>query len=196
MIDNIILASKSEIRKKILEEANFKVQVEPSNVDEEEIKLSMIANGANCIEIAKSLAEHKANRISSKFEQHYVLGADQVLDLDGACISKPTSKVEAKTILHSLNNKEHKLHNAICVSKNGSMIWHFNDTCLLKMKKLSDQEIDDYLQEIDLSILQQYGVYQVEGKGKQLFSSIKGDLNSILGMPIQPIVHYFTHQAK
>ena len=196
MINNIILASKSAIRKKVLEDANFKVRAEPSNVDEEEIKLSMMAKGASCIAIAKSLAEHKANRISSKFEQHYVLGADQVLDLDNVCISKPVSKAEAKNILLKLNNKEHKLHNAICVSKNGSMVWHFNNTCILKMKNLSDEEINNYLEEIDLGILQQYGVYQIEGQGKKLFTHIEGDLNSILGMPIQPVVHYFTHQAK
>ena len=119
-----------------------------------------------------------------------------MLDLDNVCISKPVSKAEAKNILLKLNNKEHKLHNAICVSKNGSMVWHFNNTCILKMKNLSDEEINNYLEEIDLGILQQYGVYQIEGQGKKLFTHIEGDLNSILGMPLQPVVHYFTHQAK
>ena len=195
MIKKIILASKSNIRKQILEKANFLVEVKPSNIDEDEIKLSMKANGANCLQIAKSLAEHKANKVSNKSPQHYVLGADQVLELNDQCINKPSSKVEAKKTILKLNNKSHKLHSALCVSRNGSMVWHYDETSFLTMKNLSNEEMDSYLSKIDLCKLKQYGVYQIEGEGKNLFKKIIGDYNSILGMPTKSLINYFTNQV-
>ena len=196
MIRNIILASKSGVRKKILEDAGFEIQVEISNVDEDEIKQSMKANNATCIAIAKSLAEHKANRISSKFSNYFVLGADQVLDLEENCISKPKNDKEAKIIIKQLNGKTHKLHSAVCVSKNGSMVWHYHETSSLKMKELSDQEIENYLKSVGTEIMKKYGVYQIESEGKNLFETIDGDTNSILGMPIIAVTDYFNQQTQ
>ena len=196
MIKNIILASKSDIRRKILEEENFLVEVKPSNIDEDEIKISLINNGANCLQIAKSLAEHKANRVSGQSPQNYVLGADQVLDLNNEYINKPNNKDEAKKILLNLNNKKHKLHSALCVSKNGSMIWHYDETSFLTMKDLSIKEIDIYLDKINLDTLKKYGVYQIEGEGKKLFKTIDGDYNSILGMPTKSLISYFTNHIS
>ena len=196
MIRNIILASKSGVRKKILEAAGFEIQVEISNVDEDEIKQSMKANNATCIAIAKSLAEHKANRISSKFSNYFVLGADQVLDLEENCISKPKNDKEAKIIIKQLNGKTHKLHSAVCVSKNGSMVWHYHETSSLKMKELSDQEIENYLKSVGTETMKKYGVYQIESEGKNLFETIDGDTNSILGMPIIAVTDYFNQQTQ
>ena len=196
MIRNIILASKSGVRKKILEDAGFEIQVEISNVDEDEIKQSMKANNATCVSIAKSLAEHKANRISSKFSNYFVLGADQVLDLEENCISKPKNDKEAKIIIKQLNGKIHKLHSAVCVSKNGSMVWHYHETSSLKMKELSDQEIENYLKSVGTETMKKYGVYQIESEGKNLFETIDGDTNSILGMPIIAVTDYFNQQTQ
>jgi septum formation protein len=196
MIRNIILASKSGVRKKILEDAGFEIQVEISNVDEDEIKQSMKANNATCVSIAKSLAEHKANRISSKFSNYFVLGADQVLDLEENCISKPKNDKEAKIIIKQLNGKTHKLHSAVCVSKNGSMVWHYHETSSLKMKELSDQEIENYLKSVGTETMKKYGVYQIESEGKNLFETIDGDTNSILGMPIIAVTDYFNQQTQ
>ena len=196
MIRNIILASKSGVRKKILEDAGFEIQVEISNVDEDEIKQSMKANNATCVSIAKSLAEHKANRISSKFSNYFVLGADQVLDLEENCISKPKNDKEAKIIIKQLNGKTHKLHSAVCVSKNGSMVWHYHETSSLKMKELSDQEIENYLKIVGTETMKKYGVYQIESEGKNLFETIDGDTNSILGMPIIAVTDYFNQQTQ
>jgi septum formation protein len=196
MIRNIILASKSGIRKKILEDAGFEIKVEISNVDEDEIKQSMRANNASCVAIAKSLAEHKANRISSKFSNYFVLGADQVLDLEENCISKPKNDEEAKLIIKQLNGKTHKLHSAVCVSKNGSMVWHYHETSSLKMKELSDQEIENYLKIVGTETMKKYGVYQIESEGKNLFETIDGDTNSILGMPIIAVTDYFNQQTQ
>ena len=194
MINKIILASQSQIRKKILEENGFKISIEVSLVDEEEIKKSMQANKASCVAISKSLAEHKANRISSKFPQSFVLGADQVLDLEGECISKPKNIEEANITLKKLNGKTHKLHSAVCVSKNGSMVWHHHETSILKMKQLTEDEIVNYLNVVSLETMKQYGVYQIESHGKNLFEKIDGDLNSILGMPVFAVINYFKQQ--
>ena len=194
MINKIILASQSQIRKKILEENGFKISTEISLVDEEEIKRSMQANKASCVAISKSLAEHKANRISSKFPQSFVLGADQVLDLEGECISKPKNTEEANITLKKLNGKTHKLHSAVCVSKNGSMVWHHHETSTLQMKRLTEDEITNYLNLMSLETMKQYGVYQIESHGKNLFEKIDGDLNSILGMPIFAVINYFKQQ--
>lgn len=196
MIKRIILASKSEIRKKILEHAGFDIQVEISHVDEDIIKESMTRDKASCIAIAKSLAEHKANRVSSKFANSFVLGADQVLDLNNKCINKPTNLEEARLIMKKLNGKSHLLHSAVCVSKNGSMIWHHHETSLLKMKCFSNDFIDEYLNSVGIETLINYGVYQVEAQGKKLFDKIDGDINAILGMPINQIVQYFNQQPK
>jgi len=194
MINKIILASQSQIRKKILEENGFKISTEISLVDEEEIKRSMQANKASCVAISKSLAEHKANRISSKFPQSFVLGADQVLDLEGECISKPKNTEEANITLKKLNGKTHKLHSAVCVSKNGSMVWHHHETSTLQMKRLTEDEITNYLNLMSLKTMKQYGVYQIESHGKNLFEKIDGDLNSILGMPVAAVINYFKQQ--
>ena len=194
MINKIILASQSQIRKKILEENGFKISTEISLVDEEEIKRSMQANKASCVAISKSLAEHKANRISSKFPQSFVLGADQVLDLEGECISKPKNTEEANITLKKLNGKTHKLHSAVCVSKNGSMVWHHHETSTLQMKRLTEDEITNYLNLMSLETMKQYGVYQIESHGKNHFEKIDGDLNSILGMPVAAVIDYFKQQ--
>jgi len=194
MINKIILASQSQIRKKILEENGFTISTEVSLVDEEEIKKSMQANKASCVAISKSLAEHKANRISSKFPESFVLGADQVLDLEGECISKPKNAEEAKITLKKLNGKTHKLHSAVCVSKNGSMVWHHHETSALTMKQLTEDEIANYLNLVSLETMKQYGVYQIESHGKNLFEKIDGDLNSILGMPVLAVINYFQQQ--
>ena len=163
-------------------------------MDEEEIKRSMQANKASCVAISKSLAEHKANRISAKFPNAFVLGADQVLDLDGECISKPENVEEAQIILKKLNGKTHKLHSAVCVSKNGSMVWHHHETSVLKMKQLTGDEIKNYLDLVSFEIMKKYGVYQIESHGKNLFEKIDGDVNSILGMPIVAVTNYFQQQ--
>jgi len=190
MITKLILASNSGIRLKILEDNNYKVQQFSSGIDEDEVKLSLIHNHATPLQIAKNLAELKANRISSKFLNDVVIGADQTLDLDGKNIDKPKNLEEAKDILHSLNNQTHMLHSAVCVSRAGSMISHFHDTSILKMKKLSDIDILEYLEKIKLETMLKYGVYQIEGLGKSLFEKIDGDLDSILGLPMKQLKPY------
>ena len=190
MITKLILASNSGIRLKILEDNNYKVQQYSSGIDEDEVKLSLIHNHATPLQIAKNLAELKANRISSKFLNDVVIGADQTLDLDGKNIDKPKNLEEAKDILHSLNNQTHMLHSAICVSRAGSMISHFHDTSILKMKKLSDIDISEYLEKTKLETMLKYGVYQIEGLGKSLFEKIDGELDSILGLPMKQLKPY------
>lgn len=190
MITKLILASNSGIRLKILEDNNYEVQQYSSGIDEDEVKLSLIHNHATPLQIAKNLAELKANRISSKFLNDVVIGADQTLDLDGKNIDKPKNLEEAKDILHSLNNQTHMLHSAVCVSRAGSMISHFHDTSLLKMKKLSDIDISEYLEKIKLETMLKYGVYQIEGLGKSLFEKIDGELDSILGLPMKQLKPY------
>jgi septum formation protein len=190
MITKLILASNSGIRLKILEDNNYEVQQCSSGIDEDEVKLSLIHNHATPLQIAKNLAELKANRISSKFLNDVVIGADQTLDLDGKNIDKPKNLEEAKDILHTLNNQTHMLHSAVCVSRAGSMISHFHDTSLLKMKKLSDIDISEYLEKIKLETMLKYGVYQIEGLGKSLFEKIDGELDSILGLPMKQLKPY------
>jgi septum formation protein len=189
------LASKSEIRKKVLEKEGFDVRVEVSSVDEDIIKDSMKAEGATSISIAKSLAEHKANRVSSRFSDLFVLGADQVLDFNNDQINKPNNLEEARFIMTKLQGQTHLLHSAVCVSKNGSMIWNYHETSTLKMKTISPKDLELYLEDVGIELMQKYGVYQIEGKGKKLFEKIDGDMNAIMGMPIVAVTNYFNQQA-
>tara|TARA_X000000368_G_scaffold382622_1_gene339886 strand:- start:4869 stop:5459 length:591 start_codon:yes stop_codon:yes gene_type:complete len=190
MLNKIILASKSKVRKDILEKNNIKSIVEPSNVDEEVVKLSLIKEHASPEIISKNLAELKANKVSAKKIDQIVLGADSVIDLDGELISKPESREEAMIILKKLNGKSHLLISSVCISKNGSMIWNYTDKATLIMKNLSEDELKKYLSKITDETLYAYNVYQIEGEGKNLFSSINGDKNTIMGLPIKKIKEY------
>jgi len=190
MLSNIILASKSNVRKNILEKNNILCDVEPSNVDEDMVKESLLSKKASPEIISKNLAELKANKVSSRNEERIVLGADSVIDLEGELISKPQDRKEALTILRKLNGKEHHLISSVCISKNGSMIWNCTDKAKLKMKNLTDKELEEYLSKISDSALYAYNVYQIEGEGKKLFSEIIGDKNTIMGLPIQKIKDY------
>ncbi len=190
MINQIILASKSGVRKKILDQHNINCVVIPANVDEESIKKSLIQEKATSEMISKNLAELKANKISEKKNDHLVLGADSVIDLNGELISKPTSRNEAFAILKKLNGQKHQLISSVCVSKNGSMIWNATDTSTLTMKKLNSDEIKSYLTKIKDKELYAYGVYQIEADGRSLFSKMEGDENSIMGLPVKQIKKY------
>ena len=190
MIKKIILASKSGVRKKILDENNINCKVIPSNIDEDQIKESLLAEKATPKIISKNLAELKANKVSEKIPNELVLGADRVIDLDGDLISKPKDRVEALSILKKLNGKKHQLISSVCISKNGSMIWNFTDSSLLTMKKLNLDEIKSYLARIRDKELYAYGVYQIEADGRSLFSKIEGDENTIMGLPIKQIKEY------
>ena len=190
MLSNIILASKSNVRKNILEKNNILCDVEPSNVDEDIVKKSLLSKKASPEIISKNLAELKANKVSSRNEERIVLGADSVIDLEGELISKPQDRKEALTILRKLNGKEHHLISSVCISKNGSMIWNCTDKAKLKMKNFTDKELEEYLAKISDSALYAYNVYQIEGEGKKLFSEIIGDKNTIMGLPIQKIRDY------
>ena len=190
MIKNIILASQSGIRKKILQDNGYIVKQVPSRIDEDEIKISMEAKNATCLQIAKSLAELKASKISNKNPEDIVIGADSLLDLDGKNISKPKTKEDAKKILVKLNNKTHYLHTAACICKGGSMISHFHESCKLIMKNLTDKDLNEYLNRLDIDIIKKYGVYQIEAGGLELFAEINGDMNSIMGLPIKQINKY------
>ena len=190
MKDKIILASKSGVRKKILDSNGINCEVFPANIDEEEVKYSLIKNGANPLIISKNLAELKANKISEKKQDYLVLGADSVIDLNGELISKPTTREEALKILEKLNGHKHQLISSICISKNGSMIWNFTDTSTLTMKKLNSDEIKSYLAKIKDKELYAYGVYQIEADGRSLFSEIEGDENAIMGLPVIQIKEY------
>ena len=187
---DIILASKSKVRKTILEKNNIKCLVKPSNVDEDPLKESLIKEGASPEIISKNLAELKANKVSQKIEQNLVLGADSVIDLDGELISKPENREEAFTILKKLNGKQHHLISSVCISKNGSMIWNYTDKAKLTMKKMSDSDLKNYLSKISDRILYAYNVYQIEGEGRSLFAGIEGDENTIMGLPIKKIKDY------
>ncbi|MAV56585.1 MAG: septum formation protein Maf [Candidatus Pelagibacter sp.] len=189
----IILASKSGVRKKILDENNIENEVRPSNINEEEIKLSLISEGANPMLISKNLAELKANKISSNMPDHIVLGADSVIDLNGQLISKPKNRSEALDILKKLSGNKHQLISSVCISKNGSMIWNYTDTSNLIMKELNLDEIKSYLSKINDKELYAYGVYQIEANGRLLFSKIEGDENSIMGLPIAKIKEYLNN---
>ena len=187
---DIILASKSQIRRNILEKNNINCLVKPSNVDEEPVKASLIKEGASPEIISKNLAELKANKVSKKMDQDLVLGADSVIDLNGELISKPENRKEALEILKKLNGKKHDLISSVCISKNGSMIWNYTDKAELTMKEMSDGDLKDYLSKISDEALYSYNVYQIEGEGKNLFEKIKGDANTIMGLPIKKIKDY------
>ena len=192
MLNKIILASKSKVRKDILDKNNIESIVEPSNVDEDIIKSSLLKENASPEMISKNLAELKANKISAKMRDKIVLGADSVIDLDGELISKPENREEAMTILKKLNGKPHFLISSVCISKNGSMIWNHTDKATLTMKNFSDQELAEYLSKISDENLYAYNVYQRDGEGRNLFSSIKGDENTIMGLPIKKIKEYLS----
>ena len=186
----IILASKSKVRKEILDKNNILNEVEPSNVDEEIIKQSLIKEKASPEIISKNLAELKANKVSEKRSERLVLGADSVIDLDGELISKPKDRKEALQILKKLNGRKHNLISSVCISINGSMIWNFTDTATLTMKEIIDEDLKKYLSKISDEALYAYNVYQIEGEGKNLFLNIKGDQDTIMGLPIQKIKEY------
>ena len=190
MSKKIILASKSGVRKKILDQNKIICEVIPANVDEDSIKESMIKEKASPKIISKNLAEVKANKVSQKKPEEIVLGADSVIDLDGELISKPTSREEAINILKKLNGKKHKLISSVCISKNGYMIWNTTDESTLTMKKLNLDEIKSYLTKIRDKELFAYGVYQIEADGRSLFSEIKGDEDAIMGLPVKQIKEY------
>ena len=190
MLNNIILASKSKVRKEILEKNNIFCDVKPSNVDEDLVKESLLKEKASPEIISKNLAELKANKVSSKIHEKIVLGADSVIDLDGELISKPKNRKEALFILKKLNGREHYLISSVCLSKNGSMIWNYTDKAKLKMKNFSERELEEYLEKISDNALYAYNVYQIEGEGRKLFSEITGDENTIMGLPIQRIKEY------
>ena len=186
----IILASKSKVRKDILTEHNIDCEVIQSNVDEDPIKDSLIAEGATPEIISKNLAELKANKVSSNVYDKLVLGADSVIDLNGELISKPSSREEAMNILRKLNGKSHYLISSVCISKNNSMIWNHTDKAKLTMKNFSEVELKDYLNKITDEALYAYNVYQIEGEGKNLFEKIEGDKDTIMGLPITQIKTY------
>ena len=191
---NIILASKSRVRKEILDNHNVPCNVEASNVDEEPIKESLLKEGASPEIISKNLAELKANKVSNKMTNSLVLGADSVIDLTGELISKPESRDEALNILKKLNGKKHSLISSVCISKNGSMIWNSTDKAHLTMKNFSENELIEYLNKISDENLYAYNVYQIEGEGKNLFSNIDGDEDTIMGLPIKKIKEYLKLQ--
>ena len=191
---NIILASKSKVRKEILDNHNVPCSVEVSNVDEEPIKESLLKEGASPEIISKNLAELKANKVSQKLNNNLVLGADTVIDLTGELISKPGSRDEALKILKKLNGKKHSLISSVCISKNGSMIWNYTDKAYLTMKRFSEDELTLYLSKISDENLYAYNVYQIEGEGRALFSSIEGDEDTIMGLPIEKIKEYLELQ--
>ena len=186
----IILASKSKVREEILKKNKINCNVEPSNVDEEPVKNSLINEGASPEIISKNLAEIKANKVSQKFIDTLVLGADSVIDLNGQLISKPNDRNEALNILKRLNGKSHYLISSVCISKNGSMVWNYTDKASLTMKLLSDNQLKEYLQKISDEALYAYNVYQIEGEGRKLFSSIDGDEDTIMGLPVKKIKEY------
>ncbi len=192
----IILASQSGVRKKILDKYKIENEVMVSNVDEDEIKESLIAEGANPKMISKNLAEIKSIKISGKNIDRLVLGADSVVSLNDQIINKPKTREEAFSILKKLNNSVHYLISSVCISKNGSMIWNHTDTSELKMKNLSDNKLMRYLDKIKTETLIAYGVYQIESDGLDLFEYIKGDRNSIMGLPIKEIINYINQYKK
>ena len=186
----IILASKSEVRRKILDKNNLDSIVVPSNVDEDQIKDSLLSVGANPMLISKNLAELKSTKVSNKYPDQIVLGADSVISLNNELINKPKTREEGLKILKKLNGSLHYLITSVCISKNGAMIWNFTDQSELKMKKLSDEKLNNYLEKIETNILLAYGVYQIEAGGLELFESVKGDRDSIMGLPIKQIIDY------
>ena len=190
MINKIILASKSGVRKKILDNNGINCEVIPANVDEEQAKESLLEEKATPKLISKNLAELKANKVSEKKHDYLVLGADSVIDLNGELISKPTNREEALNILKKLNGQEHQLISSVCISKNGSMIWNYTDASILTMKQLNSDEIKSYLAKIKDKELYAYGVYQIEADGRSLFLKIEGYENTIMGLPVKQIKKY------
>ena len=186
----IILASKSGVRKKILDTNQVDCEVCPSNVDEDEVKISLISSGANPLSISKNLAELKANKVSLKNPDRIVLGADSVIDFNGKLISKPINREEAMNILNLLNGKTHHLISSVCISLDGKMIWNYTEKAEMKMKNLTQKELKVYLGKISDENLYSYNVYQIEGEGKNLFSDIKGEVDTIMGLPIKSIKQY------
>ena len=189
----IILASKSKVRKEILDKNDIPNKVEPSNIDEDIVKDSLIKEKASPEIISKNLAELKANKVSLKNSDVLVLGADSVIDLDGELISKPENREEALEILKKLNGKKHNLISSVCISKNGMMIWNYTDKAVLTMKNMNDEELNIYLNKISDEALYAYNVYQIEGEGKNLFLNIEGDQNTIMGLPIKKIKEYLNN---
>ena len=189
----IILASKSKVRKKILDEHDILNEARPSYVDEDIIKISLLKEKASPEIISKNLAELKANKVSAADKDNLVLGADSVIDLDGELISKPNSRSEALMILKKLNGKKHFLISSVCISKNGAMVWNYSDKAVLTMKKMTDDELKNYLEKISDEALYAYNVYQIEGEGRKLFSSIEGDENTIMGLPVEKIKKYLNN---
>ena len=190
MPSKIILASKSKIRKQILDKNNIENIVEPSNVDEDVVKISLLKEKASPEIISKNLAELKANKVSIKKTDEMVLGADSVIDLSGELISKPGSREEAMDILRKLNGKSHFLISSVCISKNGSMIWNYTDKAIFTMKNFSDDQLKNYLSKISDENLYSYNVYQIEGEGRNLFQEIKGNEDTVMGLPIKKIKQY------
>ncbi len=189
----IILASKSKVRKEILDKNEIFTDVQPSNVDEDVIKKSLLKEKASPEIISKNLAELKANKVSHNYSDNLVLGADSVIDLEGELISKPNDRNEALEILKKLNGKKHHLISSVCISKNGSMVWNYTDKALLTMKKMSEEELKNYLVKISDEQLYAYNVYQIEGEGRNLFSSIEGNENTIMGLPVEKIKIYLNN---
>ena len=190
MFKNIVLASKSKVRKQILDKNNIKSEVSASNVDEDAVKKSLLQNGANPEIISKNLAELKANKISQKRPNEIVLGADSVIDLNGEIISKPQNREEAFNILKKLNGKKHYLISSVCISRDGMMIWNYTDKAVLTMKNMKEEDLENYLKQIKDKDLYAYNVYQIEGLGKTLFSNIEGDKDTIMGLPVKKIKEY------
>jgi len=193
MVKQIILASKSKVRKKILERNKINCIVEHSNVDEESVKESLLKEKASPEIISKNLAELKANKVSQKIDGELILGADSVIDLSGKIISKPTNRDEALKILQDLNGQTHYLISSVCISQNGSMIWNYTDKATLTMKQMSEQELKTYLAKISDEALYAYNVYQIEGEGRSLFSKIDGDEDTIMGLPVKKIKEYLNN---
>tara|TARA_B100001094_G_C17913692_1_gene662460 strand:- start:131 stop:715 length:585 start_codon:yes stop_codon:yes gene_type:complete len=192
----IILASKSGVRKKILDNYNVENEVIVSNVDEDQIKKSLLAEEANPLNISKNLAEIKSIKVSNKYPNRLVLGADSVISLNNELINKPHSREEAFEILKKLNNSKHYLISSVCISKNGAMIWNHTDSSELKMKNLKEEELSKYLEKIETKTLLSYGVYQIEADGLNLFEYIKGDRDSIMGLPVKDIINYINQYNK
>ena len=193
-MSKLVLASKSKVRRDILFRNNITTIVKPSNVDEDPVKNSLINEGATPEIISKNLAELKANKVSQKMGDYLVLGADSVIDLNGELVSKPENRAEAFKILQKLNGREHQLISSVCISKNGSMIWNYTDKASLTMKNFSDSDLEEYLAKISDEVLYSYNVYQIEGKGRDLFSKIDGDEDTIMGLPIKKIKGYLDLQ--
>ena len=192
----LILASKSGVRKQILDKYNIDNEVIVSNVDEDEIKESLLAEGADPLSISKNLAEIKSIKVSNKNPNRYVLGADSVISLNKELINKPNSREQALNILKKLNNSKHFLISSVCISKNGAMVWNYSDFSELKMKNLKNSELSSYLDKIETKTLIAYGVYQIEADGLDLFEYVKGDKDSIMGLPMKEILNYINQLEK